>query len=120
MAKSKVGAGPDAPVVSGPVVAGPVVAGPVVPLVTAGRTGVDPSLTGKDRRRSEKAATAAVKPRKLRALTAQLDALVTDAAELGLHLAVDRDALATLAAERSTPAPAGAPAQALKAAAPTS
>lgn len=96
------------PVVGEPVVGGPVVGGPVVAVVSGRRTGVDVSLTGKHRRRAEKAARAPVKPKKVRSLRRQLDAVAARAAGLGLHLEVDRYVLAALTAAQA-PGPAAEP-----------
>jgi len=91
-----------------PVVGEPVVGGPVVAVVSGRRTGVDASLTGKHRRRAEKAAMAPVKPKKVRSLRRQLDAVAARAAGLGLHLEVDPDVLAALTAAQA-PGPADEP-----------
>ena len=79
----------------------PPAVGPRVPLVVAARTTVDPELTGKARRRAEDLAAARVRPKDLKALRRRLEKVAAEAAELGLALHVDRDALETLA----TPAP---------------
>lgn len=77
--------------------------GPAVALVTAARTVADPTLTGNARRRAEQAAARQLPKKKVKALRKQLQAASETAAELGLQLQIDREALDGLAAAHPDP-----------------